>query len=312
MIGQVKTNEHGSEDMNCPQHIPVMLNEAIEHLALKPKSIIVDGTLGMGGHAAEILKSIGPEGLLIGIDRDELSLQKAEEHLKNYGGQCNFVHDDFKNLSSILSDNSVKRVDGILLDLGISSFQLDNNERGFGIRSDGPLDMRMDTDSHISAYDLINSLSENEIATILKDYGEEKFYNRIARKMVAERAKHPITTTGELRQVVLKSLPFKKKHYRIHPATRTFQAIRIAVNRELESLEFATDDCISKLNVGGRLVVISFHSLEDRIVKQHFKNFAKLGQIRLIVTKPLRPTEQEILHNSRARSAKMRVAERLV
>jgi 16S rRNA (cytosine1402-N4)-methyltransferase len=198
-----------------------------------------------------------------------------------------------------------------LLDLGLSSFQLNDPKRGFGFRAEGPLDMRMNQDNPLSAFDLVNSLSEREISTILKDFGQERWHNRIARYIVAKRSEKPIETTAELSHVVLKAMPRSSKRQKIHPATRTFQAFRIAVNRELEGLQEALDKCIGSLKIGGRIGVIAFHSLEDRIVKQTFRDMAKSGTVKLIFKKPLRPSDGEVQLNPRARSARFRVAERI-
>ena len=292
-------------------HSAVMLKEVVEYLNPRPGQIFVDGTLGLGGHAKAILERLGPQGRLITIDRDSQSIAIAKENLSSYLNQCEFIHDDFRNLDKILSSLKIVAVDAILLDLGISSFQLDNPQRGFSIRKDGPLDMRMDQKSHISAFDLINSLSEKEIDLILKDYGQERWHSRIARSLVSARAKNPIETTQELTQTVLKSIPHYPRGEKIHPATRTFQAFRIAVNRELESLELALPKCIDCLKAGGRICVIAFHSLEDRIVKQQFRLAERNGSVRLITKKPLRPSEEETRSNPRARSAKLRVAEKI-
>lgn len=295
-----------------PSHIPVLLKETIDYLNPQPGQIFVDGTLGLGGHSLEIAKRIGPQGRLIAIDRDTRSIEIAKDNLKSYLVQSTFVHNDFRNIDQILTSLHITEVDGILLDLGISSFQLDNPERGFSLKSEGPLDMRMDQESYISAYDLINSLSEKEISSILKNFGEERWHNRIARFLVAERQKHPIETTQELSSLVMRAMPSHQNWTKIHPATRTFQAFRIAVNRELEALDVALKKCLKLLKVGGRMGVISFHSLEDRIVKNTFKDFAQKGEFRLLLKKPLEPTEEEQKTNPRSRSARLRVAERIV
>ncbi len=301
------------ENMENPktQHIPVMLNEVVELLKPSGNGIHVDCTLGLGGHAKAIGNLIGPGGRLIGIDRDGQALTVAKENLSSLSQQSEFVHDDFRNVDKILDTLGIRQIDTLLMDLGISSFQLDNPERGFSIRAEGPLDMRMDQEAYISAYDLINTLSEREISAILKDFGEERWHNRIARYVVTERNKAPISTTKELTDIILRAIPYKNKKEKIHPATRTFQAIRIAVNRELESLELALGKCIDALKIGGRIAVISFHSLEDRIVKDKFRALAQLGQLKLLTKKPLRPTEEEAAYNSRARSARLRVAQRI-
>ncbi len=291
-------------------HIPVMLNEVIEYLKPALGNTFVDGTLGLGGHAEVMLGLIGTKGRLIGIDRDAQALAVARENLKDYQGQCDFVHDNYCHIDKVLDGLGIQTVDCILLDLGLSSFQLNNPERGFSFRAEGPLDMRMDQDSYISAFDLVNSLSEKEISAILKDLGEERWHHRIARGIVQERSRKPVETTKELGDIVLRAMPRRKEWQKIHPATRTFQAFRIAVNRELEGLEEALDKCIGALAAGGRIGVISFHSLEDRIVKQKFRSLAKDGILNLIVKKPLRPSDGEAKVNPRARSARLRIAER--
>lgn len=292
-------------------HIPVMLNDVIEYLRPKLGGIFVDGTIGLGGHAEVLLSFLGPKGRLIGIDRDGQALEVAEKNLSNYREQCDLIHGDYRNIDTILEGLNIREVDGILLDLGLSSFQLNNPERGFGFRVEGPLDMRMDQDSYISAFDLVNALSEKEISSILKDFGEERWHHRIARYVVEQRSKKPIETTKELSNVVLRAMPRRAKRERIHPATRTFQAFRIAVNRELEGLEEALDKCVHCLKGKGRMGVLAFHSLEDRIVKHKFRSLAKTGEYHLVVKKPLRTSEGEINLNPRARSARLRIIERV-
>lgn len=291
-------------------HIPVLCKEVIEYLRPQSGGVFIDCTLGLGGHAQAILQAAGSQSRIIGIDRDAQSLQMAAERLKPYLSQCVFVHEDFRNIDKILRRMEITEVDGILLDLGISSYQLNNPQRGFSFQEDGPLDMRMDQDSPISAFDLVNSLSEKEISSILKDYGEERWHNRIARYIIHQRSRHPIETTQELSGIVLKAMPPRKTWQRIHPATRTFQAFRIAVNRELESLDILLDQCVDLLKTEGRIAVIAFHSLEDRIVKHKFRALAQSGKVKLVVKKPLRPSEEEAGRNPRARSARLRVAER--
>ena len=296
--------------MEQKYHIPVMLTEVLDYLDLSPGKVIVDATIGTGGHSQKILEKILPGGRLIGIDRDEESLAVARERLKEYGDSCDFVYGNFVDIDSILKKLKVKRVDGILFDLGLSSFQLDNPERGFSFRQEGPLDMRMDRHSYISAYDLINNLNEDEISSLLRNFGEERWHNRIARYLVYERQKHPIATTTELSEVIVRALPHKYRYFRIHPATRTFQAVRIAVNRELETFETSLQKTMDFLNKSARICVISFHSLEDRIAKLEFRKFAKDGLINIITAKPLTPGLSEIRDNPSSRSAKLRVAER--
>jgi 16S rRNA (cytosine1402-N4)-methyltransferase len=304
--------EQRQEDMTetTVEHIPVMLREVMTYLNLKEKDVVVDGTVGLGGHAEAILKRIGPQGRLVGIDRDARSLQMARQRLNPYLVQCDLVQEDFRNIHQVVRDLGLRQVDAILLDLGISSYQLNDPQRGFSFQSDGPLDMRMDQSSPVSAFDLVNSLSEKEISAVLRDCGEERWHNRIARFIVIQRSQSPIETTRELREVVLRAQPHSARREKIHPATRTFQAFRIAVNRELESLEIALEKCVDLLNVGGRMAVIAFHSLEDRIVKNTFRALSRSGRITLIVKKPLRPDEEEIVQNPRSRSARLRIIQR--
>jgi 16S rRNA (cytosine1402-N4)-methyltransferase len=299
-------------DENSVSHLPVMLVEVAHYLVAQQGGGFVECTRGLGGHAEAVLKLIGPEGRLIGIDRDAESLRMARERLRPYLPQCDFAQEDFRDIDKVLQELKVDKVDGILLDLGISSFQLDNPQRGFSFQADGPLDMRMDQNGRLSAFDLVNSLSEKEISLILRTYGEERWHNRIARTIVTQRAKNAIETTQELSQIILRAIPCHQRKGRIHAATRTFQAFRIAVNRELESLEIVMGKCVGLLKDHGRIVVISFHSLEDRIVKQKFRCLAKEEKIHLITKKPLRPGETESERNPRARSARVRVAERIL
>ncbi len=299
------------EEIHMNLHVPVMLKEILEHLSLKGKKVIVDGTLGLGGHSKEILLSSDQSTLLVAIDRDARSLSMAQENLKEFADRSRFVHDNFRNIESVLSTLGIEKVDGIVLDLGISSFQLDDQSRGFSFMKDGPLDMRMDQSAKFPAAYYVNSFSETELSDIIKDFGEDRWHRRIARSIVTHRLKKPIETTLELATVVLKAMPPGRDWERIHPATRTFQAFRIMVNKELESLESALERCLSVLSVGGRLCVISFHSLEDRIVKRQFRRFSDVGQAKLITKKPLRPTEEETRVNPRSRSACLRVLERI-
>ncbi|MFA5259720.1 MAG: 16S rRNA (cytosine(1402)-N(4))-methyltransferase RsmH [Candidatus Omnitrophota bacterium] len=293
-----------------PEHTPVMLNEVIEYLRLPKGGCLVDCTLGLGGHAEAAAAVLGEQGRIIGIDRDSDSLAVARGRLDKQCLHCDFVHEDFRKIDFILEQCRATQVDGMLFDLGISSFQLDNPERGFSLMSEGPLDMRMDQEAAFSAYDLINSLSEKELSSILKIYGEERLHNRIARFLVAERGHRPIESTSDLKEIVLKALPPRYKRQKIHPATRTFQAFRIAVNRELESLEIALDKCMGFLKPGARVAVISFHSLEDRIVKHKFRLLSQQGFFNILTKKPSRPSEEEVRDNPRARSARLRVGEK--
>ena len=293
-------------------HTPVMLSEVIEYLALKPGEVIVDATIGTGGHSKAILERIMPGGRLIGIDRDEESLGIARERLKSFRGACDFLHSNFTDIDNALKGLNIKKVDGILFDLGVSSFQLDDPDRGFSFLNEGPLDMRLDRNSYISAYDLVNNLKEEEISTLLWNFGEERWHNRIAHLLVQERQRHPISTTRELADIVVRAIParYRGRHYRIHPATRTFQAVRIAVNRKLETLESAIVRAVEVLEKGGRICMISFHSLEDRVVKHTFKRLASEKIINIITPKPLTPARSEAEVNPRSRSSKLRVAEK--
>lgn len=294
-------------------HMPVMLGEIMRYLDPRPGETIVDATVGTAGHSLEIARQIVPLGRLIAIDRDRQSLSVASERLSSSGINCEFVHANFMELDAVLSGLGVSRIDGIVFDLGISSFQLEDAQRGFSFQSRGPLDMRLDTDSYISAYDLVNNLNEEELSTLLWNFGEERWHNRIARLIVQERDKEPITTTAQLANIVVRSVPvrYRHRHYKIHPATRTFQAVRIAVNRELEILDTAVNKAIAILNKKARICVISFHSLEDRVIKFAFRKAESEGLINIITPKPLTPREQEVQGNPASRSSKLRVAERI-
>ena len=300
-------------------HRPVMRTEAVRFLAPDRGGIYVDGTVGLGGHAAAILTA-GPEARLIGIDRDPQALRYAAARLAQFGDRVRLVHGNYRDLTEILSGLGIEAIDGFLLDLGLSSLQLDAPERGFSFRADGPLDMRMDPTQKTSAADLVNAASVEELARILRDYGEERFAGRIARAIVAAR---PIETTGALAEVVRRAIPRRFHERRIDPATRTFQALRIAVNDELRNLQDGLAAGFAALRPGGVIVVISFHSLEDRIVKRFFRKLATPRyeslapgpplppQAEVLTKKPLRPSEEEIGENPRARSAKLRACRKL-
>ncbi len=292
-------------------HKPVMCNEVFEHLKLTCGMTVVDATIGCGGHSAKILENILPGGCLIGIDRDSESLEIAKERFKSFGGAVNFVHGNFRDLDKILTEAGIDKVDAILFDLGLSAVQLSNPERGFSFQLEGPLDMRMDRSSFIQAFDLINNLNEEEISSILWSFGQEKFHNRIASLLVTQRQKTPINSTSQVADIVIKAMPRHYQFRRIHPATRTFQAIRIAVNRELEALEEGIGKAIDLLKRGGVVVIISYHSLEDRIVKMNFRSARAEEKLELITLKPLRPSQEERTQNPSSRSAKLRVAKRL-
>jgi len=312
VIPEQSLNMKKQNEMIAPSHIPVMAQEVIKNLQLKKGALIVDGTCGMGGHSRLIMEHIMPGGRLICIDRDETALVFAREQLSQWGSACEFIHGNFMDIERLVHGLGVGKVDGIIFDLGISSFQLDDASRGFSFQKEGPLDMRMDTDSYISAYDLVNNLNEEEISELLWTFGQERWSRRIARALVQERDRYPISSTAQLAEIVSRAQPARYRHSysRIHPATRTFQALRIAVNRELEALEGGLDGAIGLLNREARLCVISFHSLEDRIVKWKFRKLAASGILEIVTPKPLTPQPDEIQTNPRSRSAKMRVAQR--
>jgi 16S rRNA (cytosine1402-N4)-methyltransferase len=294
-------------------HVPVMLPEVLDSLKLKDGQVIVDATLGTGAHALEILKRITPAGRLIGIDRDENSLNLCRQRLVDFKESTEFVHANFAELDQVLINLGLKNIDGIIFDLGISSYQLKDAQRGFSFQEEGPLDMRMDKSSYISAYDLVNNLNENEISQMLWNFGQERWHNRIAHLLVQERRNEPIATTKQLANLVMRAIPhrYRRSYYRIHPATRTFQAVRIAVNRELEILESAIKKAVEALNPGARISVISFHSLEDRVIKHTFRALGADGIIDIITPKPLTPGSAELEANPSSRSSKFRVAERI-
>ncbi len=292
-------------------HQSVLLNKAVGYLNLSKGSFVVDATIGGGGHSEEILKKILPGGRLIGIDADRGALSIASDRLKSFSGSFTLVNDNFRNIDRILKKENIKNVDAVLLDIGISSYQLDDASRGFSIRSDAALDMRMDRNSPLTAYDVVNKYKEEKLSEIIEKFGEERFHKRIARFIKDARQHKRIETTGELADIVKRAVGYKYRNLKIHPATRTFQAIRIFVNDELGALEDALKSAIFWLNTGGRIAVISFHSLEDRIVKNMFKGYSKLGVLKIITKKPLIPEREEVIGNPRSRSAKLRVAERI-
>ncbi len=289
-------------------HRPVLLEEALFFLNPAPGKIIIDATVGLAGHAEKILKKISPGGTLIGIDRDSESLKIAEERLKSLQGTFKLINKDFRDLKEILRNINIEKVDGILFDLGTSSIQLERGYRGFSIKNDGPLDMRMDKNQTLTAKYLVNSLREEELSYLIRDLGEERFHRRIAKRIVESRRKNQIQTTGELAEIVAGSLPYRGK---IHPATRTFQALRIKVNDELNSIEEALEELPDILKSEARACVISFHSLEDRIAKNIFKEFSKKGLLRILTKRIVTAGDKEIFENPRARSAKLRVVEML-
>ena len=285
-------------------HIPVLIDEALEYLCIKKGEIIIDCTVGEGGHSIEFLKRIGPEGYLVGIDLDSSVLKKAEERLSTVSTNFKLVRGNFKDISNIIIEIGLGKVDKVFADLGMSSFQLSEGDFGFSFKEDGPLDMRMDKDAKLTAEDVINNFSEKEIASILWEYGEERFSKLIAKKIVEIRKVIKINTTFELADTIVRIYPMH--HRKIHPATKTFQALRIYVNDELNNLKLMLDKAPEILKIGGRIAVISYHSLEDRIIKNAFKSDQRL---RVINKKVVKPGPVELKANRRARSAKMRVAE---
>jgi 16S rRNA (cytosine1402-N4)-methyltransferase len=308
------------------EHTPVLLSETLEHLELKQGGVYIDGTLGGAGHSSEIIKRIIPGGVLLGIDQDMNAIDAAKKRLEAYKDNIIIVHDNFRNIKAVARENGLEEVDGVLLDIGVSSHQLDENIRGFSYMHDGPLDMRMDTDRDFDASYIVNNSSEPELTRILKDYGEEKWAARIAKFIIEERKNGTIDTTFKLVDIIKRAIPAAARREGGHPAKRTFQALRIAVNDELEVLEQAVKNAAEILKPGGRLVVITFHSLEDRIVKTAFNNMEKpctcppklpvcvCGKeplLKVITKKPVTAGEEELETNTRSKSAKLRAAERV-
>ena len=307
------------------RHVSVLLPETIEGLNIRPDGIYADGTLGGGGHASEVAARLTEGGRLIGIDQDADAIAAAGERLKPFGDRVTIVRDNYVNMKQVLADLGIEAVDGICLDLGVSSYQLDTAERGFSYMEDAPLDMRMDRRGVRTAADLVNECSEQELFRIIRDYGEDRFAKNIAKHIVKARERRPIRTTGELADIIRGAIPMKIQVTGGHPAMRTFQALRIALNRELQVLEDSIDEMIGLLNPGGRLCIITFHSLEDRIVKNGFRRnespctcppgfpvcvCGKKSRGTVITKKPILPTKEEEKENPRSRSAKLRIFER--
>ena len=308
-------------------HYSVLLKETIENLNIRPDGVYVDGTLGGGGHAYQVASRLSEKGRLIGIDQDADAIAAAGERLSEFGDKITIIRSNYANMKEELHRIGIEKVDGIVLDLGVSSFQLDTPERGFTYRDENaPLDMRMDDRQSLTAKDIVNEYSEMELYHIIRDYGEDKFAKNIAKHIVQERKKKPIETTGELTEIIRASIPMKVQATGGHPAKRTFQAIRIELNKELEVLQNNLDDMIDLLNPGGRICIITFHSLEDRIVKSNFKRnentctcpsdfpvcvCGKKSKGKVITRKPILPSEEELSVNSRSKSAKLRVFERV-
>ena len=306
-------------------HVSVLLNECIDNLNIKPDGVYVDCTMGGAGHSKEIVKRLSSEGLFIGFDQDKNAIATAKERLAEYRDRVKFVHSNFENIKEELEKIGVHKIDGVLADLGVSSHQLDEADRGFSYMQDAPLDMRMDVRKDFSAYNVVNEYTEEELAKIIKDYGEDNWAKRIAKFIVEGRAEKPIETTGELVDIIKKAIPKKARIDGPHPAKRTFQAIRIEVNNELGVITKMIDDACSIMNPGGRICIITFHSLEDRIVKNEFKYLSldcvcppempfcqcdKVSEVKVITRKPILPSKEEIEMNPRSRSAKLRVAEK--
>ena len=305
------------------EHRSVLLEETVNGLNVRPDGIYVDGTLGGGGHAYEICRR--PKGSIVGIDQDAAAIKAAGVRLKDFGEKVTIVRSNYRDMKSQLQKLGIDKVDGIVLDLGVSSYQLDTAERGFSYREDAPLDMRMDTRQTLTARDIVNDYGEQELYHIIRDYGEDKFAKNIAKHIVAARKEAPIETTGQLVEIIRQSIPMKFQKMSGHPAKRTFQAIRIELNHELEVLKDSLDDMIDLLNPGGRICIITFHSLEDRIVKAAFRKnenpctcpsdfpvcvCGKVSKGSIITRKPILPSEEEMETNSRSKSAKLRIFER--
>lgn len=304
-------SEISNEVMKEAYHYPVMYREVLELLDVGTRKVVVDCTTGIGSHSYKLLEAMSEKGFLVGIDRDQHSLNVAKARLEPFTGRFSLIRDNFANLDKILSDLGIEKADVFLFDLGISTYQLGDSDRGFSFLKEGPLDMRMDRDSFLSAYDLVNNLSEGELENIFKKFGEERYSRRVARSLVEARKSAPISTTSQLRDLIIQAMPGKARGGRINPATRIFQALRIAVNRELESIEVALSSAVSRLTSGGRIGVISFHSLEDRIVKHFYRDYSAKNILKVINKKPLTPTEEERGENWPSRSAKLRVAEKI-
>lgn len=307
-------------------HRSVLLDECIASLSIRPNGVYIDGTAGGAGHSAAIAACLGTDGKLIALDQDETAVAVATDRLAEFGERACVVHSNFKDLSAVCKTLGVQKIDGLLLDLGVSSYQLDTAERGFSYQADAPLDMRMDARNPLSAFQVVNEYSEEKLKKILFEYGEERFSSRIASNIVRERERAPIKTTGELVEIIKSSIPFAAREGGHHPAKRSFQAIRIEVNAELDVIAPAIRSAVSLLNKGGRIAIITFHSLEDRIVKQTFASLAegctcpkdfpicvcgKKPTVKVITRKPILPTKEELEQNPRSRSAKLRVAEKL-
>ena len=307
------------------EHVSVLLHETVDGLNVRPDGTYVDATLGGGGHAFEVCSRLGDKGRLIGIDQDADAIKAASERLAGFGEKVTIIRSNYRDMKLQLQTIGVDKVDGIVLDLGVSSYQLDTAERGFSYRADAPLDMRMDQRQKMTAGDIVNGYSEAELYRVIRDYGEDRFAKNIAKHIVAERAKGPVETTGQLNEIIRHAIPMKIQKTSGHPSKRTFQAIRIELNHELDVLRDSLDDMIDMLTPGGRICIITFHSLEDRIVKSAFRKnenpctcpsdfpvcvCGKTSKGKVVTRKPILPSEEEMESNSRSKSAKLRIFER--
>ncbi len=308
------------------EHVSVLLHETIAGLNIKEDGVYVDGTLGGAGHASKVCEKLSASGTFIGIDQDQEALDVSRERLEGFGNKKHFVHSNFSNIKDVLEELKISKIDGIILDIGVSSYQLDESSRGFSYMQDAPLDMRMNVSQKFSARDIVNEYDEEELMGIIYEYGEEKWAKRIANFIIKERENKPIETTGELVEIIKKAIPAAARREGPHPAKRTFQAIRIEVNNELGILRQTINDITESLNVGGRICIITFHSLEDRIVKNAFRDLSTACKcppeypicrcdgralLKVITRKPILPSENELEMNPRSRSAKLRVAEKV-
>jgi len=307
--GGIGMTEPLSVSIQEPWHQPVMAEEVLQHLRPRPGGIVVDGTVGTGGHSLWILPKLLPDGRLIALDRDPQALRLAQQRLREFAPLVTFVHEDYRRLPAVLERLGIPRVDGLVLDLGMSSLQVDRPERGFSFSAEGPLDMRMNPDDETTAATLVNRLSLRELTDLFVRFGEERFAGRIARRIVEARRRQPLSTTAELAGLVRAAVPPPARHGRIHPATRVFQALRIAVNDELGALEDLLAALPIRLAPGGRAVILSYHSLEDRLVKRAFAAGAREGHWIALTKKPVTPSSDERLRNPRGRSAKLRAVE---
>ena len=307
------------------EHVSVLLHETVDGLNVRPDGTYVDATLGGGGHAFEVCSRLNDKGRFIGIDQDADAIEAAGKRLAGFGEKVTIIRSNYRDMRPQLQNIGVGKVDGIVIDLGVSSYQLDTAKRGFSYRMDAPLDMRMDQRQKMTARDIVNSYSEAELYRVIRDYGEDKFAKNIAKHIVAEREKGPVETTGQLNEIIRRAIPMKIQNTSGHPSKRTFQAIRIELNHELDVLRDSLDDMINMLNPGGRICIITFHSLEDRIVKSSFRKnenpcicpshfpvcvCGKTSKGRVVTRKPILPSKEEMESNSRSKSAKLRIFER--